>query len=255
MIKEVKISLSEQRTIDAWFDFSRRELREGPVYFYKVKDFYTGEWLFKVCVEKEFQKIIVKALKCPPGRLYAQFEGDTMLFQRSVREGFFYDVISLTYFDEKNRIRRKLISQMEEIPEIISKNFEIIKHKDAAGKDTPLANQYVTLTRSDDYRSCVLLFLLERVWPLKPSSPEAEFKELKERKEKKASEVATKSFLRNILSIIKVCEKARDDEVYTQVREKLRINKIEFDKILNDMEEQNIIFRPEPGYIKLRKTS
>ncbi|MBC7131303.1 hypothetical protein H5T51_08885, partial [Candidatus Bathyarchaeota archaeon] len=79
LLKHVKIRRIESRGEDAWFDLSTREMRKGHVNFYKVKDPLTGEWLFKVCRNQEGKKIAVKALKCPPGSLFAQLEGNSML--------------------------------------------------------------------------------------------------------------------------------------------------------------------------------
>ena len=107
MLKNLKIALVEERRGDAWFDLSLRQLRIGEVRFYRVDDLLTGKWLFKVCVDEENSKIMVKALKCPAGRLLSQLEGATMLFQKSIiNDDIFYDVVSLTHVDGDGRFRR-----------------------------------------------------------------------------------------------------------------------------------------------------
>ena len=52
-LKHIKIRKVETRPEDAWYDMSLRQLRKGEVTFYTVKDFLTGEWLFKTCNDKE----------------------------------------------------------------------------------------------------------------------------------------------------------------------------------------------------------
>ena len=83
-LKSIKITLQEERTEDAWFDLSLRELRTGEVRFYKASDLQTGQWIFKVCIDQENSRTMVKAIKCPQGKLYSQIEGATMLFQKSL---------------------------------------------------------------------------------------------------------------------------------------------------------------------------
>ncbi len=88
-MKSIKISLQEERSEDAWFDLSLRELRAGEVRFYKADDLQTGKWLFKICVDYENGRSMVKAIKCPPGRLFSQLEGATMLFQKSLNANLY----------------------------------------------------------------------------------------------------------------------------------------------------------------------
>src|SRR4030066_2193248 len=106
-MKSIKIALQEERTEDSWFDLSLRQLRAGEVRFYKVNDLQTGNWLFKICVDQENSRTMVKAIKCPPGKLFSQLEGATMLFQKSgVNADLYYDIISLTRVDSEGRGRR-----------------------------------------------------------------------------------------------------------------------------------------------------
>jgi len=83
LIKSITVTKIEDRPEDAWFDISLRKLREGEARIYRVKDELTGDWLFKVCSDVEIGRYMVKALKCPPGKLFSQLEGATMLFQKS----------------------------------------------------------------------------------------------------------------------------------------------------------------------------
>jgi len=232
MIKEIKVTLAEERPVDAWFDFSLRQLRDGAVRYYRVRDFLTGEWLFKICIDPEAGKVLVKAVKCPSGRLYAQFEGDTMLFQKGAKEGFLYDVISLSYTDEEGRIRRRMIQALEEVPEIIRANFTVCGYEEGVGKPPPPGRGLVTLTKEGDFRDSVVLFLLERVWPLVPIAPEVAWK------------------ADDVLSVIKDLEYARIDEVYTKLKEKLGIGEDEFRSILEVLETEKRIVRPVEGYVK-----
>jgi len=95
-LKHIKVRQIEKRPEDTWYDMAMRQLRTGKVNFYRVKDFLTGEWLFKLCNDEEQKRITLKAIKCPVGILFSQLEGKTMLFQDSIIDGLYYDVISLT---------------------------------------------------------------------------------------------------------------------------------------------------------------
>jgi len=163
---------------------SLRQLREGEVRFYRVKDFLTGNWLFKVCSDKELHKVMVKAAKCPPGRRFAQLEGNTMLFQKSEIEGQLYDVISLTHADESDRLHRKIVDNLEEIPTTIREHFRIMPYEEATGKRAP-GKHWVTLSKAEDEKSMILLFVLERAWTISTVSPEEKMETISQRKELK----------------------------------------------------------------------
>jgi hypothetical protein len=160
---------------------SLRQLRKGEVNFYRVKDFFTGSWLFKLCTDIEQKKILVKAIKCPAGIRLAQLEGKTMVFQKSIIEGMFYDVISLTQADEDNKVKRKIVSTIAEVPAVIRENYEVRPYEEATGKKAP-GKYLVTLTKENDKKEIVTLFLLERAWCLSESAPEERLKEELEQK-------------------------------------------------------------------------
>jgi hypothetical protein len=170
-LKEIKIVRIEERPEDAWYDFSLRQLRKGKVRFYRVRDFLTGEWLFKLCIDEELGKVLVKAVKCPPGARFAQLEGNTMVFQRSQNKDLYYDIISLSHVDENDRVSRKVVSQIENVPTFIRENFRIQTYEKATGKTAP-GKHLVTLTKAEDEKAMIRLFLLERAWTLSPITPE-----------------------------------------------------------------------------------
>jgi len=154
------------------------------VRFYQVKDFLTGNWLFKVCSDKELHKVMVKAVKCPSGRRFAQLEGNTMLFQKSEIEGQLYDIISLTHADESDRLHRKIVENLEEVPATIREHFQIVPYEEATGKKAP-GKHWVTLSKAEDEKSMTLLFLLERAWTISTVSPEEKMETINRRKELK----------------------------------------------------------------------
>jgi len=187
-LKNIKVKRVETRPQDAWYDMSLRQLRNGEVNFYRAKDFLTGNWLFKLCIDNEQEKILVKAVKCPAGIRFAQLEGRTMVFQKSKIEGMLYDVISLTQADENDKVSRKIVSSIDEVPAIIRENYEIKPYEEATGKKAP-GKHLVTLTKQGNKKEIVTLFLLERAWGLSQSNPE---EKLKEKEEKQLKKKATK---------------------------------------------------------------
>lgn len=188
LLKHIKVRQFEKRPKDSWYDMTLRQLRNGEVRFYSVKDFLTGNWLFKMCIDKEQEKILVKAVKCPAGIRFAQLEGKTMVFQKSKIDGMLYDVISLTQADENNKVRRKIVSSIDEVPTIIRKNYEIKSYKEATGRKA-LGKQLVTLIKQKSKKEFITLFVLERSWGLSQYTPE---EKLKERKEKLLFKKTTK---------------------------------------------------------------
>lgn len=179
LLKYVKVRRLETRPDDSWYDMTMRQIRSGEVSFYSIKDFVTGDWLFKLSKDREIGKIIVKAVKCPAGVPLAQLEGKTMVFQNSKIEGMLYDVLSLTETDKHDRLSRKIISNIEEVPAIIRENYTIISFEEATGKKAP-AKHYVTLCKQENEKAIILLFILERAWPISKFKPEEKMKERKE---------------------------------------------------------------------------
>jgi hypothetical protein len=175
-LKYIKVKQIETRPDDVWYDMSLRQLRSGEVNFYVVKDFLTGAWLFKLCKDTENGKIMVKAVKCPAGVRFSQLEGSTMVFQESQIGEMLYDVISITYLDETNRLRRNVVSSIEEVPSVIRENYEIKSYEEATGKKAP-GKHLVTLSRQENEKELVTLFVLERAWGLSESAPEEKLKE------------------------------------------------------------------------------
>jgi len=178
-LKRIRITRIEQRPVDAWYDLSLRQMRNGEVSFYRVRDFLTGDWLFKTCKDNELGKVMTKAVKCPAGTRFAQLEGNTMVFQQSQREGWLYDIVSLTQADENDRLSRKVVGSLDEVPVVIRESYEIVPYEEATGKTAP-GKHWVTLSRTDDEKAMITLFLLERAWPLSTTSPEEKLEALEE---------------------------------------------------------------------------
>jgi hypothetical protein len=186
-LKQIKVNLTENRPVDAWYDMNLRQLRNGEVHYYRAKDFLTGEWLFKLCKDKEIGKVLVKAVKCPPGVRFAQLEGNSMVFQKSQKDGFLYDIISLTQADQNDKLSRKIVDTLEQVPAIIRENFETKPYEEATGKTAP-GKHWVTMSKADDEKAMITLFLLERAWTLSPTTPEEKLKTLQTQAKTKPAE-------------------------------------------------------------------
>ncbi|MFQ6095516.1 MAG: hypothetical protein ACE5NN_05185 [Candidatus Bathyarchaeia archaeon] len=232
-IKGIRIQKVEERARDAWVDMSLRMLREGKVRFYRAKDSVTGGWLFKVCPDIEKSRTIVKALKCPPGRGFVQLEGSTMLFQKSVVSSFYYGVISLSYLDEGSRLRRKVVSDIEDVPNVLKESFEVMTYEKATGKKVPW-KRLVTLCREEDEKAMITLFLIERAWPISLIPYEVVMR------------------TSDLLGLIRGLEKAEIGEVYRMAGRLYGLNEDDVDALLNSLEEDGRIQRIEGGYVKTK---
>jgi len=186
-LRQIKVTRVEERPNDAWYDMNLRQLRNGEVRYYRAKDFLTGDWLFKLCKDKELGKVLVKAVKCPPGVRFAQLEANTMVFQQSQKEGWLYDIISLTQANQDDKLSRKVVDTFEEVPNIIRENYEIKPYEEATGKTAP-GKHWVTMTKAEDEKAMVTLFLLERAWTLSTITPEEKHKTLEEQERLKPRE-------------------------------------------------------------------
>jgi hypothetical protein len=228
-LKNIKIALLEERTEDAWFDLSLRQLRAGEVNFYKADDLQTGNWLFKICLDPENSKTMVKAIKCPPGRLFSQLEGATMLFQKSANKDLYYDIISLTRVDNEGRLRREVIKTLEEVPGAIRENFEVKNYEEATGRKLP-GNHLVTLSKKDDEKAMITLFIIERAWSLP----------IEERQ---------KSI--DLLGLVKKLSKTSIAEISTIANEQFGIEKAALDSLLTNLEAKGKIKRLDESFVKV----
>jgi hypothetical protein len=229
LLKDIKIALVEDRPEDAWFDLSLRQLRVGEVRFYRVDDLFTGKWLFKVCFDRENSKTMVKAVKCPAGILYSQLEGNTMLFQKSIiNDDLFYDVISLSHVDGEGKVRREIAKSIDDVPSVIRENFDVKPYEEATGKKLP-TSYLVTLSKRDNEKGMVTLFLLQRAWAL----PQEE-----------------KQKTLNLLALIKKLEKTSIAEISGVASEEFGIEKDALDRLLADLEAKGKIKRLDEGHVK-----
>jgi len=228
-MKSIKISLQEERTDDAWFDLSLRELRAGEVRFYKASDLQTGQWLFKICMDPENNRSMVKAIKCPPGKLYSQLEGATMLFQQSQQPNMYYDIISLTQVDSEGKVHREVIKTLEDVPAAIKDNFEVKDYAEATGKKLP-GTHLVTLSKKDDEKAMITLFILERARTLP----------LEERR---------KSL--DLTSLIKQLQKTSITDLNNITNETFNIDREALNQMLKELEDREKIKRLDENFVKL----
>ena len=230
---QIRIVKIEDRAKDSWVDMSLRQMREGEVRFYKISDPLTGEWLFKVCSDEAMHRTIVKALKCPAGEGFAQIEGDTMLFQKSLVENCYYDIISLAYMDGDGRLRRRVIDKAEEVPEIIRANFKVVAYEEATDKKA-IGRRLVSLCGSGNDREMILLFIFERAWPISGMP----------------LDMGTKKV--DLLKLIKELEHAEVGAVYQTAGEKHGLTQADVDAILGHLENNGKITQ-QGAYVKTRR--
>jgi len=228
-LKSIKITLQEERTEDAWFDLSLRELRTGEVRFYKASDLQTGQWLFKVCIDQENSRTMVKAIKCPQGKLYSQIEGATMLFQKSLNPDMYYDIVSLTQVDAEGKVHREVAKTIEEIPATIKDNFQVNPYEEATGRKAP-GNHLVTLSKKDDDREMITLFLLERARTLPPEERQKNM---------------------DLMSLIKELQKTSINDLGNITGEQFNIDREALTKLLTDLEAKGKIKRLDENFVKL----
>jgi len=241
----MKIALLETRESDVWFDFVARALRRGEVRYYRVKDTVSGTWLFKVSIDSEFRKALVKASMCPPGAVYPQLEGDTMVFQKSLLEGYMYDTISVTYLENVS-VRKKNVGTPEELPKWITSSM-VENYEKATGKKPTYGRGLVTLVREGDYKAMIKFFLMEKAWPLGKIPTEIELRKIAEAKKARIPPER-----RNVLRTIAKLEMAEDESIYRALKREFGMGREEAERILVEMEKEGKVTHPEPGYTKRR---
>jgi hypothetical protein len=245
--------LLEERDDDAWFDLSLRELRSGEVRFYRVGDPQTGKWLFKVCVDQENCKAIVKAIKCPPGRLFSQLEGATMLFQKSAfNADMYYDVISLTRVDQEGRVRREIVNTLEEVPPAIRENFEVKSYEEVTGKKIPGKN-LVSLSKREAEKDMIALFIIERAWTLPAEERQKAFELAAPFRRGSREGEGGGADERQALALgalIRKLQKASIAEIHAVASEQFGIERASVDSLLAALEDKGKVRRLDDNYVK-----
>ena len=79
---------------------------------------------------------------------------------------------------------------MDEVPEVIRQNYQTTSYEKATAKKAP-GKHWVTLTKADDEKAMVILFLLERAWTLSPLKPEQKLRAIQLQKKLKPKEEKT----------------------------------------------------------------
>ncbi len=228
-MKNIKIQLLEERPEDAWFDLSLRELRAGEVRFYRADDLLTGQWLFKVCKDPDNNRSMVKAIKCPPGRLFSQLEGATMLFQKASSDSeYYYDIISVTQVDGEGRLKRDVINTLEDVPASIKESFTVKTYEEVTGKKLPGRN-LVTLSKADNEKHMIALFILERARTLP---------------------VAERQAALDLLPLVKKLQKTSITEIHNVTNETFGIDRATLDKMLSNLEAKGKIKRVDDSFVK-----
>lgn len=225
--KYLKIRLLERREEDTWFDLGKRELRSGEVCFYKINDMLTGEWLIKTCLDNT--KIILKANKCPSGHLISQLENQSMIFQKSLVSNMYYGVISTTYVDEKQRVRRKSINSLDDVPSLIRNFYDVKTYEEATGRKT--RKNLVTLVYKNNVKDMMNLFIQQKAWPLLLIN----YMDLIQ--------------IMEIEEILKDLERVNIEDIYTKLTETIEVKEI--NKILDILERRGKIKYLNSKYIKI----
>lgn len=231
--RAIAITRLEERDEDAWFDFGLRQLRHGRVTFYRARDAASGEWLFKVSRDKEMGRVVVKALKCPPGKLYAQVEGDSMVFSKSQFEGYLYDVVSVTYVEAGERLRRRVAGSVEEVPSWIRTSYPIKSYLEATGRNPTFGRGCVTLVREDDEKAMVQLFLFEKAWPVSVHE-----------------EDVVQSYV-DIIPTVRELESASVEKVYEAMRTRFGFSQDDAERLVSWLLRTGRLVSPEPGRVKV----
>jgi hypothetical protein len=172
---------------------------------------------------------MVKAIKCPPGRLFSQLEGATMLFQQSLEPDLYYDIISLTKVDGDGKVHRELVKSLDDIPAAIRDNFQVKNYDEATGKKLP-GTHLVTLSKKNNEKDMITLFILERARTLP----------VEERKK-----------ALDLLALIKEMQKTSITEVSNITNETFNIDRANLDQLLADLEAKGKIKRLDENFVKL----
>ena len=152
-----------------------------------------------------------------------------MLFQKSIFPNLYYDIVSLTQVDGKGKVHREVVKTMEEIPAAIKDNFQVKTYEQATGRKAP-GNHLVTLSKKDDDREMITLFLLERARTLPPEERQKNM---------------------DLLSLIKELQKTSITDLGNITGEQFNISRESLNKLLADYEKKGKIKRLDDNFVKL----
>jgi hypothetical protein len=121
------------------------------------------------------------------------------------------------------------VKTLEEIPASIRDNFEIKEYNAATGKKIP-GTHLVTLTKKDDEKAMITLFILERARTLPPEERQKTM---------------------DLFGLIKEMQKTSITEVSNVVSETFNVDRAALEKLLSALEERGKIKRLDENFVKL----
>lgn len=164
MPKIPKVSLKGVRKA-SWLDpFSMSEVK-GEEFFYLVKDDLSGEWLFKVRVPKDENKITINVVESSEADfIYDLIKRRTIVFIRGKYSDLYYHPLSMAHLGVRG-LSYKRLHNIKKVPDYLLYRFDITAYKELKHNNKP-GFGVVAIVPKGVYEKMVELFVLEIIWPI-----------------------------------------------------------------------------------------
>jgi hypothetical protein len=121
-----------------------------------------------------------------------------------------------------------VVKTLEEVPSAIRENFEVKTYDEATGRKL-LGNHFVTLSKKDNEKDMITLFVIERAWTLP---------------------VEERQKAMDLMTLIRKLEKTSIAEIHNVTSEQYGLEKAALDNLLAALEAKGKIKRLDDSYVK-----
>jgi len=155
-----------------WFDLGLKRVLEGEVYAYRITDTVSGEWLLNLKISTQVGKAAAEAVASErTSVLHDQIKRKSITFNACRDRQYLYHPLGIGLV-EKGRFRYSRVDKYDHVPEQIKEKFTLKRYEEVSPTEpsSSLKGKIVAVIDKEHLEQMVLLFFLEKIFPVFPDS-------------------------------------------------------------------------------------